>query len=283
MIAFAQGKILGTGDLSLTVREETGVPYDPSSISYSIFSVDRDTEVQTLVTQPNQEPSRNGLGIYSIPLTIPALWNGTYRVVWYVTRTDSGPQATIYEDFQVVPFSPTSNSVEAMSVFLALKPGLTPKLAELVMNVRALLSDTNPDRNYHFRPPTATKTVAGYTSRVGFIWEDETIIRMLKMTVSQLNSWNPLNITSYNVESMPEPWSDAACVGAAAKCLTSEASRWISEEFEYSLNGISLSLNKSASYMSLASTYAEEFKAWAPMLTANRPASVGLRQSRWLI
>jgi hypothetical protein len=281
MIAMAQGKQLGPGDLSLTVRDEQGGPYTPSGISYSIFA--EVNGVETLVSMPNQTPTSTSTGIYYISMTIPTLWNGRYKLVWYINRYPADPISTVYEDFQVVPFNPMTNSTEAMSVFLALRPGMDPKTAELAMNVRELLSDTNPDRNYHFRPPTSAKSVAGYTSRVGFIWEDTTIVRMIKLSIAQLNTFNPMTVFSYTIDSAPDAWLEAACLGAAAKCLSSEAARWAAEEFGYSLNGVSLDLNKSATYQNLGAAYAAEFATWAPQITANRPASVGLRQSRWLL
>ena len=283
MIAFSQGKTLGPGDLNLVIRDENGAPFDPTSISYSIFFVDPNTQGQSLVSQPNQTPAQSGAGLFHIPITIPTLWEGNYKLVWYVVRNAGEPTSQVYEDFQVVKFNPVSNSAEAMSVFLALKPGVTPKLAELIMNVRELLSDTNPDRNYHFRPPTAAKTVAGYTSRVGFIWEDATIIRMIKLSIAQLNTFNVKNVFNHTIDSIPEAWAEAACLGAAAKCLSAEAARWAAEEFGYSLNGISLDLNKASTYQNLGQAYQQEFAQWAPQITANRPQSVGLRQNRYLL
>lgn len=283
MQAIAQGKQLGNGDLSLVIRDESGIPFTPYSISYSIFSYDPSTSTQTLASQPNVTPDTTGVGQYWVNMTLPTLWVGVYRVVWYITRTPSDPQTTLYEDFQIVPFNPISNTSDAMSVYLALRPSLSPKIAEYVMNVRVLLSDTNPDRNYHFRPPTAAKTVAGYTSRVGFIWDDATIIRMLKLSINQLDSYNPLCMYDYTLDTAPEAWAEAACLGAASKCLSAEGARWIADEFDYSLNGVQLTLNKSQNYMSLANAYSQEFLAWAPQITAVRPGSVGLRQNRWIL
>jgi hypothetical protein len=106
---------------------------------------------------------------------------------------------------------------------------------------------------------------------------------MLKLSIAQLNTWNPMNTFNYTLDTMPDNWAEAACLGAAAKCLSAEAARWAAEEFGYSLNGISLDLNKSATYQNLGSAYAAEFQQWAPQISANRPASVGLRQNRWLL
>ena len=67
------------------------------------------------------------------------------------------------------------------------------------------------------------------------------------------------------------------------RCLGKESARWAAEESRYSLNGVSLDINKSSLYQGLAESYKAEFQEWAPLLTANRPCSAGLRQSRWLL
>jgi hypothetical protein len=166
---------------------------------------------------------------------------------------------------------------------MARNPSLTPKVADLIATVRELISDENPDRNYHFRPPTAGKTIAGYSQRVGFIWLDKTIIRMLNLAVAVLNTTNPQVIYNYTVENIPASWAQACCVGAAAHCLTKEAARWAADEFSYSLNGVSLDINKSQLYQGLGESYMAEFKEWAIPIAATKPTSVGLRQSRFLL
>ena len=286
MIAIASGRQLGPGDLSITIRDENGAPFNPATITFSILSTVNG--VETLMSQPNLTPQQRWTGVYYVQMAIPTIWTGQFKLVWYVAQNSGDPTTTIYEDFEVIEFNPPTNSVEAMSVYLSMRPGVTPQTAELVMKVRELLSDTNPDRNYHFRPPTPAKTVAGYTSRVGFIWEDHTIIRMLKLAIAQLNTWNPMNWYNYSLDTLPvsrggSDWGEAAALGAAAKCLSAEGARWAAEEFGYSLNGVSLDINKAATYQNLAQSYDAEFQIWAPLITANRPASVGLRQSRWLL
>lgn len=283
MISFAQGKPLGPGDLNILIRDESGALYDPSIISYSIFSVDSVTKAEALATMPNTVPLRNSLGIYSISMTIPSTWDGDFKLVWYVTRYAGDPFDTIYEEFQVVNFTPGRSSFEAPSLLMVPRPGMSQQGAELVVMVRELLSDTNPDRNYHFRPPTSGKVVAGFNNRVGFIWTDSTILVMIKLALAQMNMSNPLNTYSYNIDSVPESWAQIACLGAAAKCLSAEGARWISEEFGYSLNGVSLDINKASSYQALADAYANEFKELAVLASANRPASAGLRQQRFLL
>lgn len=284
MIAFSVGRTLGPGDLTIMVRDQQGNPVAPTAISYSIFNTSSNPPM--LVSGPRNSPvsDPNTVGYFYINITIPTNWvDGEYRLVWYLQQYPDSPEVSIYEDFTIVNTSVPNSSFDAPSILMTQKLGISDKAAQLITLVRELLSDTNPDRNYHFRPPTAGKVVAGYNTRVGFIWTDQTILRFLNLAIAQINSGNIKNFYSYTVDSIPESWYQAACVGAASKCLMAEAIRWNADEFSYSLNGVSLDINKAAAYQGLAEVYASEFKEWITTLTANRPFSAGLRQQRWLL
>ena len=307
METLTQGKQLGPGDLSILVRDTRGALVEPCIITYSIFQLSErvptfgerayefDTlqpnhmdvpppnEGGTLVPPPMQVPRRSGHGANFVPITIPTVWHGVFRLVWYLIQRHGEIENKVYEDFIVQPIDPTSSSFEAASTIIAARPVTKNKYTPAIMTVRELLSDTNPDRNYHFRPPTPGKVVAGYTSRVGFIFLDPTILRMLDLNIAKLNTWNPKNLTNYNLENVPFSWGQCAAVGAASSCCSAEGARWAADEFSYSLNGVSLDINKSSLYLSLAQTYGQEFTDWAPLITAIRPYSAGLRQQRWLL
>ena len=306
MTTVTEGKALGPGDLSILVRDTRGALVDPWSISYSVFQVservpavgqrayDYDLEQPNrmrelpegdllLCGQPKSVPARASQGAYFVPITVPTAWRGVFRLVWYLVQWQGQPENRVFEDFVVQPVDPADSAFEAPSAIIAQRPVTTNKYAPAVMYVRELLSDTNPDRNYHFRPPTPGKVVAGYTTRVGYIWLDPTILRMLDINISKLNTWNPKNLTSYTLDTVPADWGRCAAVGAASSCLTAEGARWAADEFSYSLNGVSLDINKSQLYMSLGQTYQEQFSEWAPLITAIRPFSAGLRQQRWLL
>ncbi len=306
MITLTQGKKLGPGDLSILLRNSSGGLIDPAIIAYSIFQVsekvptagqrayDFDLEQPNhmrtlpdndlvLMTQPKLVPCRSSAGAYWVSMVVPTLWKGVYRLVWYVVQTQGAPEDKVYEDFVVQTIDPIDSAFEAPSTIMAARPVTKNKYTPAIMTVRELLSDTNPDRNYHFRPPTPGKVVAGYTSRVGYIWLDPTIMRMLDLNISKLNWYNPKNISSYTLDTVPVDWGRIAAIGAAASCLTGESARWAADEFSYSLNGVSLDINKSSLYLSLAQSYQQEFDTMAPLLTANRPYSAGLRQQRWLL
>jgi len=301
-----QGKTLGPGDLSILVRDSKGRMVDPVSISYSIFQItekipevgqrayEYDAEQPNhmgrlpedsliLSTEPRMCPRRASVGAYWVNMTIPTLWRGIFRLVWYLIQYEGEPETRVYEDFVVQPIDPADSAFEAPSVIITPQALTKNKYTPAIMAVRELISDTNPDRNYHFRPPTPGKVVAGYTTRVGYIWLDSTILRMLDINISKLNTWNPKNLTNYSLENLPKDWGNCAAVGAAASCLSAEGARWAADEFSYSLNGVSLDINKSSLYLSLSQSYGQEFQEWAPLITAIRPYSAGLRQQRWLL
>jgi hypothetical protein len=282
MRTLIQGKTLSPGDLGINVRDGSGRLVDPFSITYTIFSVD-ENQAMALASAPRLSPSRTSQGTFYASGMIPTIWLGMFKLVWYLQQYEGNEETQIYEEFEVCRVDPVTTGFEAASVLLTSAPGLSRRIAERVVSVRELLSDENPDRNYHFRPPTSGKVIAGFNERVGYIWTDRTIIRMLKLAMSKANTANPMNLYDYTIENCPQAWADAISVGAASYCLSKEAARWAEESFSYSLNGISLDLNKASEYQALAGDYRAEFTEWLPNLTANRPACAGLRQQRWLL
>lgn len=282
MIVLNQGKALAPGDLGINVRDARGQLVDPALIQYSIFQKAPDG-TKVLASPPLLVPERASTGVYYVGGGIPSNWEGEYLLIWYLRQFQNDREVQVDEEFSVVRIDPATTSFEAPSVLLAKRPGLNPRLVECIIKVRELLSDENPERNYFFRPPTPGKEVAGFNNRVGFIWTDQTIIRMLRLAMQQANSWNPRNRTEYTVENAPEAFREAIAVGAASWCLGKEAARWAEEEMSYSLNGVSLDLHKAQTYQSLAQEYSAEFKEWLPLLTEPAPCSKGVRQQRWLL
>jgi hypothetical protein len=288
------------------MRDSTGALFDPATITYSIFQISKSIPVKptqayeydlhqpqnmtggpplpaeglTLVGQPNQVPARSAMGVYYVPLFIPTTWSGVFRLVWYVQQFSKNcPVNQVFEDFVVQSIDPADPAFEAPSVIIGKTLSIasaqtTPAMyAQAVKIVRKLLRDDNPDRNYHFRPPTPGRVVAGYSTRVGFIWTDEDILINLQIAISKLNTWNPMNYTNWTLDTIPMDWGNAAAIGAASTCLLGESARWTADVFSYSLNGVSLDINKSGMYQTLGTTYDTQFNTWAPLLTANRPFS----------
>ena len=316
MIVLTQGQPTGTADLAILVRDGMGNLVDPVLISYTIYKL-RDLvptkptvayeydmhqplnmeggpplppEGSSLVSPPQQTPVKVSVGTYYASFTIPTTWKGVYKIVWTLQVFPTNcPTSTVHMDFIVQTIDPADPAFEAPSMIIGKQLGIadartSPAMfAQAIRVVRELLSDTNPDRNYHFRPPTPGRVVANYTTRVGFIWLDTTILVNLALSISMLNLYNPMNYYNWNLNTIPYDWGNIAALEAASLCLSGESARWAAEEFGYSLNGVSLDLNKSALYQSLASTYQQQFNTLAPLVTANRPFSAGLRQQRWLL
>lgn len=284
MITLSPGRVLTPGDLYLMTRDGAGRVVVPASITYAIFHVQGGEK--SLVSNPVSTPGNPQEGYYYVNLTVPTSWpDGTYQLVWTLQQEAGGPSSTVTEDFSVQGVKP-AYSLQAPSVLMASAPATKPEYAEVIMAVRELLSDTNPDRNYHFRPPVAAKTIANFSNRIGFIWDDTTIIRMLKVAISRINTANPMNWLGLNIDNIGQQqnadYMEAAAMGAAAFCLGAEGCRWVADEFSYSLNGVSLDLQKGNSYLALAANYMTAFEGWLTPLTANRPRSMGVRQYRWL-
>lgn len=283
MITLTPGRVLTPGDLYLMTRDASGNPFTPFAIAYTIFQVQDGAKI--LASAPGLTPVSTTPGHYSVGMTIPTTWEGVFQLVWTLQQLDSTPSQTVTEDFYVQAVKPGYN-LQAPSVLMAPAMITQPQYADIVMQVRELLSDTNPDRNYHFRPPTSAKVIANFSARVGFIWDDGTILRMLRIALQMVNSANPKNFYGFTLDNLQPGAADAfaecACLGAAFLCLTAEGARWTADEFGYSLNGVSLDLQKGQNYLSLGSQYKTAFDAWVPALTANRPRSVGLRQYKFL-
>jgi hypothetical protein len=316
MIVLTQGQQTGTADLAILVRDASGNLVDPVSISYTIYKLRNivptkptvayeydlhqplnmkggpplPPEGSELVSQPGSIPIRASVGTYYAQFTIPTTWKGIYKIVWQLQMfAGSCPNSYVHMDFIVQTIDPADPAFEAPSMIIGKQMSIanaqtSPAMfAQAIRNVRELIADTIPDRNYHFRPPTPNRVVANYTTRVGFIWLDTTILTNLAISISKLNLYNPMNYYNWTLNTIPMDWGNIAAIGAASLCLSGESARWAAEEFSYSLNGVSLDLNKSALYSSLAQTYDQQFNTMAPLVTANRPFSAGLRQQRWLL
>src|SRR5271157_3067843 len=209
MVILAAGKTLGHGDLSTLLRDGGGRMVDPYFITYDIFSIN-DKGDESLVTPPQSHPKRSSVGSYHVPITIPSVWRGRFKLVWHVQEFPDSGINQIFEEFRVENVEPAKSSFEAPSALVSPRQVVDKYTASIIMMVRVLLTDTEPDRNYHFRPPTPGKVVAGYTERVGYIWLDPTILRTLDIAIAKLNTWNPKNLTNFTLDTVPTDWGKAA-------------------------------------------------------------------------
>jgi hypothetical protein len=146
--------------------------------------------------------------------------------------------------------------------------------AQAIRVVRELISDTNPDRNYHFRPPTPGKVVANYTTRVGFIWLDTTILVNLATVDLDAQPLQPDELSTTGISTrfrMTGATSRRSKLRLCASAVNRPVGRQMSSATR-STACRSTSTNQRCTSRS-RQTYQQQFNTLAPLVTANRPFS----------
>jgi hypothetical protein len=265
-VAFKAGQGLGPDDLKIAVRDQAGNLVDPAVITYSIF--DYTTGVEVLIGDPNIVPQSQGVGLFYADTMIPLDANiGEWVVRWNMRETVDAPIVQVVQRFQVV-------SVEVNTE-------ITEDTNEQVMvkRLRILLRDNNPDRNYRFRPPNTEKFLQSQTETMGYIWTDEELYEFLLIAVDQVNMWPPVQGITLN--SMPLRYRSCVLQAAAAHAVRAVTLNWIADEFDYSISGVSLSVEKSSKYQSMADIFEQGFEKLIEPLKRSVKYIKGLQQPRY--
>jgi hypothetical protein len=121
----------------------------------------------------------------------------------------------------------------------------------------------SPDRNYHFRPPEAEGNIGQYNRVFGQIWEDAELNEYLERGLDWWNMMPPntaQNILSIDqlVTEKPE-WRTAVLWDAITHACFALACNWVADEFDYSIGGVSLTIEKSSKYESLKQNAESQF------------------------
>lgn len=265
-VAFKQGQNLGQDDLKIAVRDTLGNLFDPASIVYSIF--DYSTGVEVLYGDPNQVPASTGVGLFYASTVIPLDANiGEWVVRWNMRQLPGGDIVQVVQRFQVVG----TNVVTEIT--------RDTKEQLMVRRLRILLRDNNPDRNYRFSPPNTEKFIQSQTETFGFIWEDSELLEYLYMSVDAMNSYPP--VTGIQLNDMPDRWRTCVLIGAAAHAARAITISWISNEFSYSISGISLDIDKSSKYQSIKDNFEAEWDKMIDPIKRSIKIVKGLQQPRY--
>lgn len=247
-VCFNTGTELGRNDLSIFLVDELGVPCNAAEISYAIYFVDQSmgppgTEV--LIPPEDRTPVNPSVGeYYAAMLVPPGASAGDYRIRWTFRKTLADEEQQVVQEFGVTD---PSSCAEGQRLYSTCEAGLIDKL-------RIMLRDNNPDRNYHFRPPEQEGVVKKYNRVFGYIWEDHELLCYLEMALDWFNSFPPETegIRTLNNLCQQKPaWRTFILWGAAVHALFALSINWVADEFDYSIGGISLSLEKSSKYESL--------------------------------
>jgi len=270
-LELTRGSITTPEDLAIEVLDSSNTPVDPFEITYALYDVTTGSEV--LIGPAARDPQRVGVGQYYAHFQVPEnVALGLYRIRWSITENSGDSVNTVLQEFEIVAPSALITST------------FTPIEADMIRRLRIRLRDNNPDRNYHFRPPTSSGTVNQFNRVFAYIWEDEELLEYLDQATLLVNSYPPATYFA-DVNQMISgqrnwiPWVITGAMAMAAMALTFN---WVADEFDYSIGGVSLSIERSSKYESLKQNAEQQFEK---MITDGKARTVkimrGLRQSRY--
>lgn len=246
-VSFSPGQELGRNDLKIFLTDELGVPVNAAEVTYAIYFVDLrlgPPGVEVLIGPLNRQPVNPSVGEYYAALLIPPGSSGAYRIRWHLRRTLDDDVQEVVQEFGV---SDPALGGDGQRVYSSCELGLIDRL-------RVMLRDNNPDRNYHFRPPEQEGVVKRYNRVFGYIWEDYELIVYLQAALDWFNSFPPETegIRTLNDLCARKPvWTTFILWGAMVHALMALSINWVADEFDYSIGGISMSIDKSSKYESL--------------------------------
>lgn len=259
-------------DLSLFTKTKDGTPKNAAEISYSIY--DYTTGVEVLLPPANRTPMNPAVGEYYASFVIPADANiGPHRIRWYFKEYLNTQEIEIVQDFSIV-----GSTTQVVTI-----PGITAIEFDLIRSLRILLRDNNPDRNYHFVPPTGEESINQFTRVFGYIWLDEELLEFLRVANDAVNLYPPKTFYS-NLDQLigqQSGWRSLVLTGAMVYALEALAINWVAEEFDYSIGGVSLSIEKSSKYQSMSESAQSRFESMVEAAKETVKIMRGLKQSRF--
>lgn len=274
-IKVQRGERVTGNRLQIFVKDEFGAPVTPFSIMYSIF--DRTCPSPILFGEERRLPLQGGMqGHYAADFTLDLQAPlGPWEIRWYIKRDALALEVVIVEDFEVV---------SALHPCFGFEASLDACTRTLVSDLRVLLRDNNPDRHYHFRPPEHGVRVQNYTEKFGFVWETPELLVALRHAVSAVNLYPPRTwfcLSDFCMGGSAGDWSHLLFYKAAALAARMVQTNWIVDEFDYSLGNLSLNLERSSKYDSLAQAWEQQFEQSIEPAKRTLKYTLGLKQSRF--
>jgi hypothetical protein len=273
-VVFTQGQTLGRGDLYIYMSNAQGNPVNVYQITYSIYFVDPSTHQEVLIGSPTRTPVNPSVGEYYASLQVPSSASpGDYRIRWLFRETSTSAQEGAVQEFGVV-----SESQQAT------QPQYSNCMSDLIRKMRFLTRDNNPDRNYRFMPPEGEGQVGCYNQVFGYIWTDEEFAEYLEMALWKWNLHPPETEELRTVEMLcakKPAWKAALLWGSLVTAAQALVYNWIANEFDYSIGGVSLTIEKSSKYEGMKSNAEEQ---WDKLVEAKKMTTLymrGLSQPRF--
>lgn len=273
MATFKRGQELSRSDgLYLLLKTKSGNPKNAAEIYYNIYDFTTGTEV--LLPPTDRTPVNPAVGEYYASFIIPRDANlGRYVIRWFFREKVGSQQVQTYETFDIV---------DSITQIVTL-PGVTAVELDLIRALRILLRDNNPDRNYHFAPPTGEESINQFTRVFGYLWLDDELLEFLRVSLDAINMYPPMTFYSTldDLIGRNRTWRTLLLQGAMIHAITALALNWIVDEFDYSIGGVSLSIDKSAKYQSMSSDIQSRFDGQVEAAKQTVKIYRGLKQSRF--
>jgi hypothetical protein len=270
-VVFKRGQTLSRGDLDLFLTNSSGNVANAAEITYAIYFVDNMVDV--LIGDPARIPENPAVGEYYASLRIPATASfGTYRIKWSLKEFVSSQVQNIVQEFAVV------NNESVISY------GMSAEMKSMVDKLRILLRDQNPDKFYHFRPPEAEAVVGQYNRVFGQVWEDYELMEYLERALDWWNMMPPETEGYRTIETLVNTkpaWRTPILQGAIVFAAMALQANWIVDEFDYSIGGISLNIDKSSKYEGLKSTAESQWQTATEMKARTTKIIRGLVQPKY--
>jgi hypothetical protein len=273
-VVYQQGQTLGRNDLDIFLTNAVGNPSNAYSISYAIYFVDPTTCSEVLIGPASRTPVNPTIGEYFAALQVPGTATvGSYRIRWAIQETSTSPLQGAVQEFGVV--GATTSVVT---------PTYTGCVAELIHRMRVLTRDNNPDRNYRFRPPEGEGTIGCYNQVFGYVWTDEEFEQYLLIALDKWNMHPPRTEELQSIDQLCQQnpsWRAALLWGALVNAAQALAYNWTVNEFDYSIGGISLNLERSSKYMDLKRNAEEQWDKLTEAKSRTVKYLRGLQQPRF--
>jgi len=265
-VAYHPGQTLNQEDLKILIRDNVGNLVDPYYIRYSLF--DYTTGVEVLIGAPDQVPATMGVGQYYVNATMPLDSNiGDWLVRWNFMETLGSPMVQVVQEFNIVATEVKTDITDVSSEQL------------MIRRLRIILRDNNPDRNYRFRPPSHEKFLQAQAQVFGYVWEDYELYEYLLMAIDFFNTAPP--VTGITLPMTPERWRSVVIMKAASLACSALALNWIVDEYDYSISGVSLNLEKSSKYQSMMDAFEAQYDKILELAKRSIKIAVGLKQPRY--
>ena len=267
---FLRGQQLGREDLNIYLTNTAGNPSNAAEISYALYDFTTGREV--LVGRPVMVPENPSVGEYYASVVIPLDANiGDYRIRWTFKELVGGPTQEVLQEFTI-----NDRDTKVPTLY-------TGQTQALITSLRTNLRDWNPDKHYKFRPPTHEGTVEQYSRVFGFIWEDLELAEYLERATDMVIAAPP-RTPFMGLEGLmrdrPE-WKTLVIQGAMYWALQALQINWISEEFTYSIGGVSLDLERSSKYSDAKQSAKDTFNEMLEKAKATVKVIRGLQQPKW--